>query len=152
MICKKYAVCGRLFGHTYIHIYLTPIVESFRFCHSPMAQLTFWSLQNYDHVPSIREARKSMCKQLAGWLVTLGAAIEPLVSKRQLLLLTFSFQLDGVGLMMSQFNQHRHICENYNPHKVRAFLCLVRCSFVQVVGISHIYRRASIGLSVEMYV
>ena len=22
------------------------------------------------------------------------------------------------GLMMSQWDQHRHICENYNPHKV----------------------------------
>lgn len=52
----------------------------------PMAQLTFWSLQNYDHVPQVRSARKAMCKQLS-------------------------------GLMMSQWEQHRHICENYNPHK-----------------------------------
>ena len=43
-------------------------------------------LQNYDHVPQVRAARKAMCKQLA-------------------------------GLMMSQWDQHRHICENYNPHK-----------------------------------
>jgi hypothetical protein len=53
----------------------------------PQAQLTYWSLQNYDHVPAVRAGRKAMCKQLA-------------------------------GLMMSQWNQHRHICENYNPHKV----------------------------------
>jgi hypothetical protein len=53
----------------------------------PQAQLTYWSLQNYDHVPAIRAGRKAMCKQLA-------------------------------GLMMSQWDQHRHICENYNPHKV----------------------------------
>ena len=46
-----------------------------------MAQLTFWSLQNYDHVPQVRNARKAMCKQLS-------------------------------GLMMSQWDQHRHICEN----------------------------------------
>ena len=52
----------------------------------PMAQLTFWSLQEYDHVPQIRTARKAMCKQMA-------------------------------GLMMSQWNENRHICENYNPHK-----------------------------------
>jgi glycogen debranching enzyme len=52
----------------------------------PQAQLTYWSLQNYDHVPAVRAGRKAMCKQLA-------------------------------GLMMSQWNEHRHICENYNPHK-----------------------------------
>ena len=52
----------------------------------PQAQLTYWSLQNYDHVPAVRAGRKAMCKQLA-------------------------------GLMMSQWDQHRHICENYNPHK-----------------------------------
>jgi hypothetical protein len=52
----------------------------------PMAQLTFWSLQAYDHVPVVRQARKAMCKQMA-------------------------------ELMMSQWVEHRHICENYNPHK-----------------------------------
>ena len=66
------------------------VVCVFAPCHSyiwgPMAQLTYWSLQNYDHVPQIRQARKAMCKQMN-------------------------------GLMMSQWNQHRHICENYNPHK-----------------------------------
>ena len=30
----------------------------------PMAQLTFWSLQEYDHVPSVRAARKAMCTQM----------------------------------------------------------------------------------------
>jgi len=52
----------------------------------PMAQLTHWSLQNYDHVPAVRKARKALVKQMG-------------------------------TLMMSQWNQHRHICENYNPHK-----------------------------------
>ena len=37
-------------------------------------------------VPAVRAARKSMCKQLT-------------------------------GLMLSQWHMHRHICENYNPHK-----------------------------------
>lgn len=64
----------------------------------PMAQLTFWSLQEYDHVPAIRTARKSLCKQLS-------------------------------GLMMSQFNAHRHICENYNVRCISA----PRPSFVLVV-------------------
>eukprot|EP00051_Salpingoeca_urceolata_P014957 m.191191 g.191191 ORF g.191191 m.191191 type:complete len:939 (+) comp18245_c0_seq1:119-2935(+) len=30
----------------------------------PMAQLTHWSLQNYDHVPEVRAARKAMCSQM----------------------------------------------------------------------------------------
>ena len=51
-----------------------------------MAQLTYWSLQNYDHVPAVRKGRKALVKQMG-------------------------------ALMMSQWNEHRHICENYNPHK-----------------------------------
>ena len=30
----------------------------------PMAQLTYWSLKEYDHVPVVRSARKAMCKQM----------------------------------------------------------------------------------------
>eukprot|EP00440_Ansanella_granifera_P056074 gb/GFBE01060778.1/.p1 GENE.gb/GFBE01060778.1/~~gb/GFBE01060778.1/.p1 ORF type:complete len:828 (+),score=155.91 gb/GFBE01060778.1/:1-2484(+) len=30
----------------------------------PMAQLTFWSLQYYDHVPAVRQGRKALCKQM----------------------------------------------------------------------------------------
>eukprot|EP01045_Picozoa_sp_COSAG04_P000647 COSAG04_NODE_17_length_40288_cov_9.152728_3_plen_256_part_00 len=52
----------------------------------PMAQLTYWSLQQYDHVPAVRTARKGLAKQMA-------------------------------GLMMSQWDKHRHICENYSPDK-----------------------------------
>lgn len=52
----------------------------------PMAQLTYWGMESYDHVPEVRQARKSMCTQMK-------------------------------QLMMSQWTQHRHICENYNPHK-----------------------------------
>ena len=52
----------------------------------PMAQLTYWSLQHYDHVPAVRTARKGLAKQMA-------------------------------GLMMSQWDKHRHICENYSPDK-----------------------------------
>ena len=51
-----------------------------------MAQLTYWSLQNYDHLPVVRTARKALTKQMA-------------------------------GLMMSQFDRHRHICENYSLDK-----------------------------------
>jgi hypothetical protein len=29
-----------------------------------MAQLTYWSLQQYDHLPVVRSARKAMCKQM----------------------------------------------------------------------------------------
>ena len=43
-------------------------------------------LQEYDHVPEVRAARKTMTRQLN-------------------------------ALMLSQWRQHRHICENYNPHK-----------------------------------
>jgi len=52
----------------------------------PMVQLTYWSLQNYDHVPAVRAGRKALVKQMG-------------------------------ALMMSQWDQNRHICENYNPHK-----------------------------------
>ena len=52
----------------------------------PMAQLTHWSLQSYDHVPAVRVGRKALVKQMG-------------------------------ALMMSQWDLHRHICENYNPHK-----------------------------------
>ena len=52
----------------------------------PMAQLTYWSLQQYDHVPVVRSGRKALCKQMT-------------------------------ALMRSQWNEHRHICENYSPHK-----------------------------------
>jgi hypothetical protein len=30
----------------------------------PMAQLTYWSLQKYDHLPTVRSARKAMCAQM----------------------------------------------------------------------------------------
>lgn len=30
----------------------------------PMAQLTYWSLQEYDHVPEVRQGRKALCKQM----------------------------------------------------------------------------------------
>ena len=50
------------------------------------AQLTYWSLQYYDHVPSVRSGRKALCKQMT-------------------------------ALMLSQWQTHRHICENFSPHK-----------------------------------
>jgi putative isomerase len=52
----------------------------------PMAQLTYWSLQEYDHVPAVKSGRKALCKQMT-------------------------------ALMLSQWRGHRHICENYSPHK-----------------------------------
>jgi len=51
-----------------------------------MAQLTYWSLQNYDHISVVQTARKALCKQMT-------------------------------AMMMNQWNLHRHICENFNPHK-----------------------------------
>ena len=30
---------------------------------APMVQLTFWGLQNYNHVPAVRTARKALAKQ-----------------------------------------------------------------------------------------
>lgn len=52
----------------------------------PMAVLTYWSLQNYDHVPEVRQGRVALCRQMS-------------------------------AIMMNQWHQYRHICENYNPHK-----------------------------------
>ena len=34
------------------------------FVWGPMAQLTYWSLLQYDHVPSVRAGRKALCKQM----------------------------------------------------------------------------------------
>ena len=51
----------------------------------PMAQLTFWGMQNYD-TELVTLGRKSLCKQME-------------------------------ALFLSQWNEHRHVCENYNPHK-----------------------------------
>lgn len=59
----------------------------------PMVQLTYWSLQNYDQVPSVRSARKALAKQMA-------------------------------GLMMSQWDAHRHICGEHSTSCVRALSCL----------------------------
>ena len=56
------------------------------FTWGPMAQLTYWALQQYDHVPAVRQGRKALCKQMN-------------------------------ALMLSQWDAHRHICENFNPHK-----------------------------------
>jgi len=56
------------------------------FVWGPMAQLTYWSLQNYDHISAVQTARKALCKQMT-------------------------------AMMMNQWNLHRHICENFNPHK-----------------------------------
>ena len=33
----------------------------------PMAQLTYWSLQEYDHVPSVRQARKVWSSMLLSY-------------------------------------------------------------------------------------
>jgi hypothetical protein len=52
----------------------------------PMAQLVYWSLQAYDHVPEVRAGRQALCKQMT-------------------------------ALMLSQWRLHRHICENFSPHK-----------------------------------
>lgn len=52
----------------------------------PMAQLMYWSLLEYDHLPIVRQGRKALCAQLE-------------------------------KLMLSQWREHRHICENYNPHR-----------------------------------
>merc|ERR1719273_54494 len=52
----------------------------------PLSMLTYWGLQEYDNVPTAKQARHSMCKQMN-------------------------------QLMLSQWRAHRHICENFNPHK-----------------------------------
>ena len=48
--------------------------------------LTYWSLQRYDHVPAVRAARKSLCKQMT-------------------------------AMMLNMWRRHRHICENFSPHR-----------------------------------
>ena len=48
--------------------------------------LTYWSLQEYDHVPVVRTARRALVRQMR-------------------------------GLGLSQWRAHRHVCENFGPHK-----------------------------------
>ena len=48
--------------------------------------LTYWGLQQYDHVPAVRKARKALCAQMT-------------------------------AMMLNMWRRHRHICENFNPHR-----------------------------------
>ena len=36
----------------------------------PMAQLTYWSLQEYDHVPAVKSGRKALCKQMTALMLS----------------------------------------------------------------------------------
>jgi len=40
------------------------------FVWGPMAQLTYWSLQNYDHVPEVQKARKALAKQMGALMMS----------------------------------------------------------------------------------
>lgn len=40
------------------------------FVWGPMAQLTYWSLREYDHVPIVRRARKALCKQMTALMLS----------------------------------------------------------------------------------
>ena len=35
----------------------------------PMAQLTYWGLQNYAHVPAAATAKAALCKQMNGMML-----------------------------------------------------------------------------------
>ncbi len=35
-----------------------------------MAQLTYWSLQEYDHVPAVKSGRKALCKQMTALMLS----------------------------------------------------------------------------------
>jgi hypothetical protein len=52
-----------------------------------VVQLTYWSLQQYDHVPAVRQARKALAAQMT-------------------------------GMLMNVWHRHKHVCENFSPHKV----------------------------------
>jgi hypothetical protein len=34
-----------------------------------MAMLSYWSLQEYDHLPTVRAGRKAMCQQMASLMM-----------------------------------------------------------------------------------
>ena len=36
----------------------------------PMAQLTYWALQEYDHVPEVRQGRKALCAQMGALMLS----------------------------------------------------------------------------------
>ena len=56
------------------------------FVWGPLSILTYWSLQEYDHVPEVRQGREAMVKQLG-------------------------------RMQRKVWDSHRHICENFTPHK-----------------------------------
>eukprot|EP00039_Didymoeca_costata_P002667 m.61818 g.61818 ORF g.61818 m.61818 type:complete len:831 (-) comp11450_c0_seq2:48-2540(-) len=39
------------------------------FVWGPMAQLTYWSMLRYDHVPQVRSGRKALCKQMTAMML-----------------------------------------------------------------------------------
>ena len=65
----------------YVCELLTPGVQPFVGCvwivsdewpraGGPMAQLTYWSLQEYDHVPAVKSGRKALCKQMTALMLS----------------------------------------------------------------------------------
>lgn len=44
----------------------------------PMAQLTYWSLQNYDHVPAVRKGRKALVKQMGSLMMSQWVSLDGL--------------------------------------------------------------------------
>ena len=79
-----------------------------------MSQLTYWSLQNYDHVAAVRGPSTTMPALL---LLRATNHSRHTCRVRQVRTARKSLAKQMGGLMMSQWHEHRHICENYNPHK-----------------------------------
>ena len=110
-----------------------------------MAQLTYWSLQYYDHVPTVRAGRKALCKQMTALMLSQWrthrweglsalAALCPLLYPDCLWRVDIYLALNPPVITVqpsSQSTRHhsppvtcahslpapRHICENFSPHK-----------------------------------
>lgn len=76
----------------------------------PLSILTYWSLAEpkYAHVPEVTQGRKAMVQQLA--------RMQQRVVRQQRK--PCMVVLPHVRVMPAeQWNDHRHICENFSPHK-----------------------------------
>ena len=84
-----------------------------------MAQLTFWGLQQYDHVTAARTARKvgdSDSRRGSSSGQSPPAAMYTLTSSGGLWLCkALCAQMND--MMLQQWRQHAYICENYHPAK-----------------------------------
>ena len=76
-----------------------------------MSMLVFWSLQEYDHLPIVREARKAFVSQMETMM--LETAWRPV----RALHFPLSHSFSHTNLKSPCAEQFRHVCENFPRNK-----------------------------------